>query len=213
MRVSELSRGKLETWRDSLIRRTDDPEERRRSQDTANRVLTIVKAVLNHAVADPSHGLTDGSAWRLVRPFQRVARAREVHFTSEEVRQLLDAIPDPCFRSFVTAGFLTGARYGGIGRMSGEALRSNCRDAKDPAWQDRLASREAARPFGSIRLGRLPHRRVVARRHLDDPVCAALMNQEVAVARRSHVPDDARMDAARGDRPALEFFGVRIEAH
>jgi len=112
MRLADLTRGKLEAWRDRLVRRSDDPEQRRRSQDTANRVLTIVKALLNHAMADSAHSLSDDGAWRLVRPFQRVARAREVHFTSEEVRRLLGAIPDQHFRDFVTAGFLTGARYG-----------------------------------------------------------------------------------------------------
>jgi integrase len=112
LRVADLTRTKLEAWRDGLVRRTDDSEQRRRSQDTANRVLTIVKALLNHAMADASYGIRDDSAWRLVRPFQRVARSREVHFIVEEVRRLLLAIHEPCFRNLVTAGFLTGARYG-----------------------------------------------------------------------------------------------------
>lgn len=111
-RIEDLTRGQLEAWRDSLVLRTNDPEQHRRSQDTANRVLTIVKAMLNHAVSDASNNLRDDSAWRLVRPFQRVARARETHFTGEEVGRLLKTIDDPGFRNLVTAGFLTGARYG-----------------------------------------------------------------------------------------------------
>ncbi|MCJ2056192.1 tyrosine-type recombinase/integrase [Methylobacterium sp. J-048] len=66
----------------------------------------------NHAVSDPTNGLTDDSAWRLVRPFQRVGRAREVHFTAAEVMRLLDACEDMSFRDLLTAGFLTGGRYG-----------------------------------------------------------------------------------------------------
>ena len=110
--VSELIRRQIEAWRDGLVRRCDDPEQRRRSQDTANRVLSIVKAMLNHAVSDPANGLSDDSAWRLVRPFQRVGRAREVHFVAAEVLRLLEHCDDPGFRDLLTAGFLTGARYG-----------------------------------------------------------------------------------------------------
>lgn len=111
-RIEDLTRRQLETWRDSLVRASDDVEQRRRSQDTANRVLSIIKAMLNHAVGDPANGLTDDSAWRLVRPFQRVGRAREVHFTSAEVLRLLTGCEDVGFRDLLTAGFLTGARYG-----------------------------------------------------------------------------------------------------
>jgi integrase len=94
------------------VRKDGGAEPRRRSQDTANRVLSIVKALLNHAVADPANRLSDDSAWRLVRPFQGVGRAREVHFTVPEMLRLLDGTDDPAFRDLLTAGFLTGARYG-----------------------------------------------------------------------------------------------------
>jgi integrase len=111
-RIEDLTRRHLEAWRDSLVRSGGDAEQHRRSQDTANRVLSIVKAMLNYAVGDPTNGLKDDSAWRLVRPFQRVGRAREVHFTSTEVPRLLEGCDDTGFRDLLTAGFLTGARYG-----------------------------------------------------------------------------------------------------
>lgn len=111
-RIEDLTRRQLEAWRDALVRSDGDAERRRRSQDTANRVLSIVKACLNHAVGDPANRLTDDSAWRLVRPFRGVARAREVHFTVPEMLRLLDAANSSAFRDLLTAGFLTGARYG-----------------------------------------------------------------------------------------------------
>lgn len=111
-RIEDLSRSQLEGWRNALVHAGDDAEQRRRSQDTANRVLSIVKALLNHAVGDKANLITDDSAWRLVRPFQGVARARDVHFSVPEVRRLLEAAADPTFRELLTAGFLTGARYG-----------------------------------------------------------------------------------------------------
>ncbi|GJE13583.1 tyrosine-type recombinase/integrase [Methylobacterium longum] len=111
-RIEDLTRRQLEAWRDGLVRTGGDAEQCRRSQDTANRVLSIVKAMLNHAVGDPTNGLTNDSAWRLVRPFQRVGRPREVHFTPTEVLRLLEGCEDAGFRDLLTAGFLTGARYG-----------------------------------------------------------------------------------------------------
>ncbi|MCJ2048772.1 tyrosine-type recombinase/integrase [Methylobacterium sp. J-070] len=111
-RIEDLTRRQLEAWRDGLVRAGGDAEQRRRSQDTANRVFSIVKATLNHAVGDSANGLSDDSAWRLVRPFQRVGRAREIHFTPAEVLRLLGGCEDVGFRDLLTAGFLTGARYG-----------------------------------------------------------------------------------------------------
>lgn len=104
-RIEDLTRRQLEAWRDGLVRVGGDAEQCRRSQDTANRVLSIVKAMLNHAVGDPTNGLTNDSAWRLVRPFQRVGRPREVHFTPTEVLRLLDGCEDAGFRDLLTAGF------------------------------------------------------------------------------------------------------------
>ena len=51
-------------------------------------------ALLNHAVGDPTNRLSNDSAWRLVRPFQDVGRAREVHFSVVQMLQLLDASGD-----------------------------------------------------------------------------------------------------------------------
>ncbi len=110
--IADLTRTALEAWRDGLVGVSGDAEQRRKSQDTANRVLSIVKALLNHAVGDPANALSNDSAWRLVRPFQRVGRAREVHFESAEVLRLLEASDDAAFRDLLTAGFLTGARCG-----------------------------------------------------------------------------------------------------
>ena len=88
--IADLTRTTLEGWRDGLVRIDRDAEQRRKSQDTANRVLSIVKALLNHAVGDPANGLSNDSAWRVVRPFQRVGQAREVHFESADVAALLE---------------------------------------------------------------------------------------------------------------------------
>ena len=59
----------------------------------------------------------------------------------------------------------------------------------------------------------LPARGAALYRHLDDAVGAALVNQAAAVARRTHVADDAGIDATSGNRPALERFGLGITPH
>jgi integrase len=70
------------------------------------------KALLNHAMRDPSNGLSDDSAWRLVKPFHGVAKSRDIRYTDEEVRRLIDKTEDVAVANLVTGAYLTGARYG-----------------------------------------------------------------------------------------------------
>jgi hypothetical protein len=53
----------------------------------------MVKALLNHSLRDPSNGLSDDSAWRLLKPFQGVSKARDTRYTDEEVHRLIDGAP------------------------------------------------------------------------------------------------------------------------
>jgi integrase len=95
-----------------MVRKSDDPEEGRRSKDSANRVLSMVKALLNHAVRDPANGIADDSAWRLVKPFRGVAKPREVRYTDDEVRRLVAATTDEAAADLIRGAYLCGARYG-----------------------------------------------------------------------------------------------------
>lgn len=109
--IADLTASDLTAWRNALVN-GDDAEAQRKSRDTANRILSMAKAVLNHA-ARTRDGLSD-AAWRHVSAFKSVGRAREAHFTSEEVARLIDAArrADPHFADLVEAGFVTGARLG-----------------------------------------------------------------------------------------------------
>ena len=119
--ITALTKTRLDRWLAGLVSKSNDAEIVRRSKDSANRVLSMVKALLNHAMHDPSNGLTDDHAWRLVKPFKEVGEARRVHFTMEQARVLIEAASRADFADLLTAGFLTGARYG-------ELIRCNVSD-------------------------------------------------------------------------------------
>lgn len=116
--VSSLTKTMLDGWLAGLVVNSPEPEKVRRSKDSANRVLTMVKALLNHAIRDAANGISDDSAWRHVRPFQGVAKPREVRFTQKEVERLLACAPDKATRNLLTGAFLTGARYGELIEVS-----------------------------------------------------------------------------------------------
>jgi integrase len=110
--ITSLTKTLLDGWLATMVVKSEDPERVRRSKDSANRVLSMVKALLNHAMRDPSNGLTDDSAWRLVRPFHGVAKARDTRYTDEEVRRLVDSAGDKAVADLITGAYLAGARYG-----------------------------------------------------------------------------------------------------
>jgi integrase len=124
--VSKLTAGKIEDWHQGLAekpartrtrpgrkqnhRRTDrSPEGIRRRRATANRVLTVLKAALNHSWK-AGHVASD-DAWRRVKPFKGVETARVRYLSEAECVRLVNA-SDPAFRDLVRGALLTGCRYG-----------------------------------------------------------------------------------------------------
>ena len=90
---------------------TADAKRGRRA--TANRVLTILKAALNHAWKE-GKAATD-SAWRRVKPYREVSAANVRYLTDAECKRLVNgcnAKKHPGFRELVQAALLTGCRYG-----------------------------------------------------------------------------------------------------
>jgi hypothetical protein len=110
--VASLTKSKLEGWLNSPVLKSPDREAVRKSKDTVNRVLSMVKALLNHALRDLANGIMDDHAWRLVKPYRGVAVPRAAHFSAEQARALIAATPEKDFANLLTSGFLTGARYG-----------------------------------------------------------------------------------------------------
>lgn len=108
-RVADLTLTQLQSWRDELVTRKNEPV----SRSTANRIIANLKAALNTAFADDKNDIPSDKAWRAMENFKDTTNARPDHFEVEEVQRLIDAARkfDTNFADLLTAGFLTGARY------------------------------------------------------------------------------------------------------
>jgi integrase len=117
--VAALTPEQLRGWLADLARnlertRPGDGAERR-SRVSANRVLGMLRAALNHAYAE---GRTPSdAAWRRrVQPFRNVDVARKRYLKIEQCRRLINAAQG-AFRLLVQAALHTGARYGELTRL------------------------------------------------------------------------------------------------
>ena len=81
----------------------------RRRRATANRVLTVLKAALNHGWREGM--VPSDEAWRRVSPFKAVAAPVIRYLTNDETRRLVNACNGD-FRDLVRGALLTGCRYG-----------------------------------------------------------------------------------------------------
>jgi len=89
-------------------------DEIRARRDTANRVLTHLKAALNFALA--SKKTSANPVWREAKPFGKTTSVR-IRVLSVEEQQKLVAACDKDFRPLVTAGLFMGARYGELAQV------------------------------------------------------------------------------------------------
>ncbi|MGO4126614.1 tyrosine-type recombinase/integrase [Inquilinus sp. YAF38] len=101
----------------------NDPDAQRARRDSANRVLTILKAALNHAWREGK--VIDDGPWRKVRPFPATTKARVRFLVPAEQQRLLNACHDPDLRDLAAAGLLTGCRFGELARLHAEDWHRN----------------------------------------------------------------------------------------
>lgn len=96
-----------------------DEEARRRRSATANRMLTVLKAVLNLAFKDQEDLgilIPAKTAWQSATPTRAVEAPKVRYLTDTESVRLLNAC-QPDFRNIVAAALLTGCRYGELCRL------------------------------------------------------------------------------------------------
>lgn len=92
----------------------DDPDAKRRRRASANRVLTVLKAALNHAWRDGR--VPSDEVWRKVQPFHAVDAPVVRYLCEAESQRLINACAKD-FRPMVSAALLTGCRYGELAAL------------------------------------------------------------------------------------------------
>jgi integrase len=100
--------------RDGKIKFKDAPQtdnEKRARKASANRVLTILKAILNKAFQDEL--VSDDTAWRRVKSFANADEPVIRFLTEAECTRLINAAR-PDLRQIIKAALFTGARYSEI---------------------------------------------------------------------------------------------------
>lgn len=129
--ISELTTLEIKRWHESLAikpRRTrtkllseqaflpspQTEDEKRARKSTANRILTVFKAILNKAFYDGK--TASDTAWRRVKPFPKVEEARIRFLKPYEVDYLLN-VAEPDFKDLIQGALFTGARYGELAKM------------------------------------------------------------------------------------------------
>ena len=111
--LDRLKLQQVRKWFHSFVVEGRD-EEIRKSRATANRNLTILKAVLN--LAHKEGMVPTDRAWRSVAKFQSADGARQDYLTANQLNALMDNA-DGYFKSLLKAGILTGARYGELCKL------------------------------------------------------------------------------------------------
>ncbi len=109
-----LRTAKKATFRNVQQIDAKDTNRIRARRATANRILTILKAALNHAHREGM--VADDDAWRMVKPFRSVEAPIIRYLLADECRRLVNACPDD-LRQLVQSALLTGARYGELTKL------------------------------------------------------------------------------------------------
>jgi len=68
----------------------------------------MVKAFLNDARQDKKNDIPNNDAWRNVKPFKNVSRAREVRYSPGQARLVIESCTDERFADLVRSSYLTG---------------------------------------------------------------------------------------------------------
>jgi len=129
----------------------------RKRRATANRILTVLKAALNHAWKS-GHVASDG-AWRRVRPFKAVETARVRYLSGGECVRLVNAC-EISFRNLVRGALLTGCRYSELTNMRAADFNPDAgvvtvRESKAGRPRHVVLTAEGQRLFATLTAGKL----------------------------------------------------------
>ena len=175
----------------------DDTEAVRRRRATANRVLTVLKAALNHAFSEGR--VPNDEAWRRVKPFREADAARVRYLSHDEARRLVNAT-EPGLRQMVQAALLTGCRYGELAALrpddfDGEAGTITIRTAKGGKVRHVVLSDDGVVLFRRLATGKprdglllsRPDGKRWGRAHAQRPLAQACKAARISPAASFHV--------------------------
>jgi integrase len=137
----------------------------RKRRATANRILTVLKAALNHAWKS-GHVASD-DAWRRVKPFRAVETARVRYLSEAECVRLVNAC-EPAFRNLVRGALLTGCRYSELAMMyladfNADAGVVTVRTSKAGRPRHVVLTDEGRRLFATLTAGKLGNELIFTR--------------------------------------------------
>jgi integrase len=171
----------------------------RKRRATANRVLTVLKAALNHAWK-AGHVASD-DAWRRVRPFKGVETARVRYLTEAECVRLVNASA-PAFRNLVRGALLTGCRYSELAAMQATDFNADAgvvtvRESKAGKPRHVVLTAEGQKLFAALTAGKVG----------DAPI---FVRHDGGVWRASHQLRPMQAACARAKiKPAISFHVLR----
>jgi integrase len=133
------------------------PDAVRKRRATANRVLSVLKAALNHAWKS-GHVASD-DAWRRVKPFKAVDSVRVRYLSETECVRLVNAC-EPAFRNLVRGALLTGCRYSELTGMQAADFNADSgvatvRESKVGKPRHVVLTDEGQQLFASLTAGKL----------------------------------------------------------
>lgn len=146
--------GGVQPRKDTVV---DDPEIKRQRRASANRVLTVLKAALNHAWREGK--VPSDETWRKVQPFHAVDAPVVRYLTEAESRRLVNACSKD-FRQLVSAALLTGCRYGELARLRAHDFNQDSgtlvvRTSKSGKPRHVVLTDEGRQFFGALVAGKL----------------------------------------------------------
>ena len=132
---------------------------------TANRILTVLKAAMNHAWK--AGQVTSDDAWRRVRPFKAVDKARVRYLAEAECVRLVNAC-EPGFADLVRGALLTGCRYSELARMqvadfNRDAGIVTVRESKSGKPRHVVLTEEGQELFAALTAGKLGAEQIFVR--------------------------------------------------
>jgi len=159
--IHQINREQIKRFRNNMVDKSEDQEAIRKSKVSANRVLNLLKAVLNLAYKNGK--INSKAEWETVEPFKEVSEARKLYLTDEEVKTYLKATTG-AYHDLCKALVLTGNRVGSLtsalvkdfdaidGSIRLESRKGN---GKVKTW-DCYLSDDALKFFKSVTKNKLP---------------------------------------------------------